>query len=312
MNVAITGASGFIGHELVTRLLSHSERVPYIGRLIAFTTSASGEQSLKRLFPEVEVRQLWKCLDTNSFLDIDVLLHAGWSTVPNTSQHDPFRDIRENIDPGLRILNAISGGNLKRFIFLSSGGTVYGKRNVIATESTPVRPMHFHGVAKLMFERYLEIYSQRGGFEYLVLRPGNVYGNLLALSKPQGVIEHWMDALRHDRPLEVWGSLEVVRDYLYIKDLVDVLVSSIHRPLSQEIMNVGTGTGTDLHGLSTCMSAITGLELRMKHIPVGPALVPYNVLDPSRVQASFGPISWTPLSKGLEILWKAMLDGGAV
>jgi len=304
MNLAITGASGFIGRALLARLAVAANEGPHILRTVALSTSAHGRQRITALFPHVQVKSLAEAGMPGVLDGIDVLMHAGWSTVPSTAEIDPARNMRENVDGGLQLLEAAAKAGVKRFIFLSSGGTVYGVTgHRPLNELQPAAPLQAYGAAKLLFEQHLAKYAADRGFEYLSLRPSNVYGELLAPSKPQGVIEHWLDAIRHDRPVEVWAGTDVVRDYLFIDDLVDVLVASLHRPIEFPVMNIGTGVGTSLVELASLVAEVTGREMRMERTPSGPRGVPYNVLNTDRLQRCFGEREWTALPDGLRKYW---------
>lgn len=307
MNVAITGASGFIGGALLERLLMHGAGGAPIGRLLALTSSQIGRRRLESCHPGIALSNLDDPGLGEQLVGVDVLVHAGWSTVPATAQQDPMKDLYDNIEGGLRLLQVAIKAGVGRFVFLSSGGTVYGDSRHEVKEDHPTVPVQCYGISKLMFEHYLKVYAEQAGMEHLSLRPANVYGDVKSPAKPQGVIEHWLGAIRQHLPVEVWGRMDVVRDYLYIDDLVDVLVASLCKPLSHGVMNVGTGRGVDLSDLSNLMAKITGREISMDLVTSsGNTLVPYNVLNSERVQHCLGPFEWIPLPEGLARLWSAL------
>jgi UDP-glucose 4-epimerase len=239
----------------------------------------------------------------------DVVVHAGWSRVPSTAMLDPRADLRENVDLGLELMNAAGTAGIGKFVFLSSGGMVYGDpiRSPM-DESHPTRPVSAYGASKLCFEQYLRTRAAYFGFERVVLRPSNVYGNEGGPTKPQGVIEHWLTRIGRGQALEVWNGLQIRRDYLHIDDLVDVMMRVLSAPVPEGTLNVGTGVGTSLAELVELMRDVTGSNIRVEHKGTMGQGSPANVLDPQRCMDR---LDWRPvvdLRSGLERLWPVLLE----
>lgn len=310
MKLVMTGGGGFIGGTVLDRLFAHDGNLagePVISpdvRVLASSTAAMAR--LRATFPRADVRALFRpdgSVEETAFHDRDVFLHCGWSTVPSTAEADPVADLRSNVEGGLRMIEAAVKGGVRRIIFLSSGGTVYGEpERTPITEGHPTRPTSAYGIGKLGFERYLGSIAAHHGLEHLILRPSNVYGRRVVNEKPQGVVEHWMFGALHGTPVEAWNDLSMTRDYLFVEDLVDVIVRSFDMVLSHSVVNVGTGRGTSLAELAAMIEVVSGHRLRIDVRPSPVKAISTNVLDTSRQIAMFGAGPRTALEEGLRIV----------
>lgn len=306
MKVAITGASGFIGGAFVRALRSTMPEVD----VVALASSTSSVEGIRSKWPDMEVAPLRRgdaSVNEEALRGVNVLVHAAWSTVPSTAARDPKADLEQNVEFGLGLMDAAGRAGIGRFVFLSSGGTVYGDPLVLPIdEAHPTRPVTAYGASKLCFEQYLRTRAAHHGFEQVVLRPSNVYGNEAGATKPQGVIEHWITCIATGRPIAVWNGLEVRRDYLHVDDLVDVLLHALTAPVAGRTLNIGTGVGTSLAELLELLEQITGKEVQVHHRGTSPNGSPANVLD---ALACRKLLSWEPLVSlpvGVERLWSVL------
>jgi len=306
----MTGGGGFIGGAVLERLL-HDEGASTgtkttAADVRALVSSPASMDRLRARSAHVDVRALYRpdgSVDEAAFHDRDVFLHCGWSTVPSTAEADPSADLRSNVEGGLRMMEAAAKGGVRRIIFLSSGGTVYGEADrTPITEDHPTRPTSAYGIGKLSFERYLGAFAVHHGLEHLILRPSNVYGRKVVNEKPQGVVEHWMFGALRGTPVEAWNDLSMTRDYSFVEDLVDVLIRSFGIHLPHSIVNVGTGRGTSLAELAGMIELVSGhpLQIDLRSSPV--KAIGTNVLDTSRQVSMFGAGPRTGLEEGLRIV----------
>lgn len=235
---------------------------------------------------------------------VNTLVHLGWSTVPATAEQDPQADQHHNVEGGLRLLEAVRAAGVRRVVFLSSGGTVYGPAaDLPIREDAPTRPISAYGISKMLFESYLALAAQQHGFEHVILRPGNVYGDPVPRQRPQGVVEHWMARIAADRPIEVWNDLAVTRDLLHVDDMTHAILAAVERPLDRAVLNIGTGTGTSLGELLQLLERVVGRPITTEMRGTAPAAIPVNVLDPEKAAKVLGFRASVPLATGLERLW---------
>ncbi len=307
MEIAITGASGFIGRNLMQRFM---ERAGPGHATTTIRALHSGERpSSTWTFPKDLVRTAPLYDDhgrihPEALNGVDTLLHLGWSTVPATAEQDPQADQRTNVEGGLRLLEAVRAAGVRRVVFLSSGGTVYGPTTELPIrEDAPTRPISAYGISKLLFESYLGLAAKQHGFEHVILRPGNVYGDPVPRQRPQGVIEHWMARIAAGRSIELWNPLSVTRDLLHVDDMVTAILAAVEHPAGHAVLNIGTGVGTSLGELLALLERVTGRPIPTEVRSTAPAAIPANVLDPRKAMDVLGFRTTIPLATGLERLW---------
>jgi UDP-glucose 4-epimerase len=301
MRIAITGASGFLGRHFLTRLNELPGMSP-----MAITSSIEGMAMLHQMDPELDVLRVSKdhADITGRLAGVDVLVHLAWASVPATATVDPLLDMDSNLPPAIRLIEEAARAGVKRFVFLSSGGTVYGPaRYLPIDERHPLMPVSAYGINKLLMEQYLSTLASQHPLEIVVLRPSNVYGDTMPRSRPQGVVEHWMASLlRGERP-QVWGSMAVVRDFLHVSDMVDVMVAALERIPAGCTLNVGTGVGTSLADLAGSFGRIIGRVVDPEIVAAQPPSILSNVLDARALQDLLGAREWISLEDGLVRTW---------
>ncbi|MEO8590476.1 MAG: NAD-dependent epimerase/dehydratase family protein [Flavobacteriales bacterium] len=309
MKVALTGGSGFIGQAFLDRMLA----VPGTSAAMhvkALSSSAQGMERLRVKHPSLEVDVLYDRdggVNADAFEGAHTVLHLGWSSVPGTAKADPVADLRTNVEGGIALLQAMVRAGVQRIIFVSSGGTVYGDPVYLPIdERHPVAPRTPYGASKLIFEHYLRCMADLHGFRPVVLRPGNIYGRTDGPEKPQGVVEHWFASIASQRAVKVWNGLDVVRDYIHIDDVVEVLIRLIRYDGEQRLFNVGTGIGTSLRDLALMMERVTGSPVVMDQTQLAPPDVQANILDPSLLIQELGVPKAMALEEGLVRTWSRL------
>lgn len=321
MKVVITGGSGFIGRALLRRLSGEQHdrsgsSLPADDRLDirVLGSSAASMEALARDCPMFTVGGPWPqggAAVDDQLRDADVLLHMAWSSMPSTAATDPGRDVQENVEAGLELLDSAAAAGVRAVVFLSSGGTVYGEAQFLPiTEAHPLEPVMQYGITKLAFEQQLQRHAALHGYRHVILRPGNVYGNTSVRDRPQGVVEHWLKRAMAGEVLEVWNELTLVRDYVFIDDMVDVLQAVLFDPGLSGAYNVGTGIGTSLQRLLELIEEVTGSSIRIATRPVPIRAVATNVLDSTRLEHDLGVVPGTDLGLGLRKLLDRSLRRG--
>jgi UDP-glucose 4-epimerase len=235
----------------------------------------------------------------------DVVNHHAAQIDVRVSVSDPLLDARVNV---LGLLNLTEGAlevGSRRFIFISSGGVIYGEPTLIPTpETAPKHPLSPYGVTKLTGELYLNYYRQVRGLEYVALRYGNVYGPRQDPHGEAGVVAIFSDRLLDGSPLTIFGDGEQTRDYVFVHDVVaaNMRVSDMELDAVKEMdsvaFNVGTGTGTSVLELADILEGVAGTSPGRDHRPARPGELLRSALDTSRLRS----LGWSPertLAEGL-------------
>lgn len=298
MRAVVLGATGFIGSHLVDVLLSEGYKVHALGRRLPGLLSAMSQSHPSCCAEELDMANVDGL--TRVCAGADLMVHLANSTLPHSSNEDPFADVRVNLLGGLHVLEAARRAAVGRFVLVSSGGTVYGvPEEVPIRESHPTHPTCSYGITKLTLEKYVALYRQLHGLDGLVLRVANPYGERQRLNASQGVVPVFLGrALRYE-PLEIWGDGTTVRDFLHVSDVAAALLLSHHYRGHEWLFNIGSGEGLSLLGLVKLLEEELGRPLVVKHHPARGFDVPTNVLCIDRARECLGWSPQVPMTEGL-------------
>ena len=295
------GAGGFIGTNLCLALGARGLPVTGFGRAAAAPPALAGLGTLR-----------WRQGDIERLADPDALV-AGHSHLfdligaglPNSSNDNPAQIVADGMPPRIRLLDACRRQGVRRIVFASSGGTVYGPgAGEPIAETAPTDPISAYGIGKLAAEKYLALYHHLYGLEYRVLRIANAYGPHQHPLREQGLVASVLHRLLRDAPIPVWGDGTVVRDYVHIADVVSaMLLVAFGKDGAPRLFNVGTGIGRSVGSVIADAARVTGRPARLVAMPSRSADVAVNVLDSLRLRQQTG---WSPA-----IGWEAGLAGTA-
>jgi UDP-glucose 4-epimerase len=246
----------------------------------------------------------------------DTVVHLAWSTLPASSNERPDADAADNILGSLRLFATCAASGVRRILFFSSGGTVYGNAaRVPIRETDATDPICAYGISKLAVEKYLALERRLRGLDYLIVRPANVYGPGQDPARGQSAATVFAHRAVCGEPITIWGDGSAVRDYLYIDDLTDAvarLLAFTPETDGARIFNVGTGVGVSLRSLLEKIRGVLGREPVVRYT-AGRALdVSANVLDAGRLALA---TAWKPrvsLTEGLRRMIRAWEAQGTV
>lgn len=290
--VAVIGAGGFLGTNLVRFLASRVGDLRCYGRRRAFPEVLHG--------PSWVTGELADARLAETVAGCDVVIHLASTSTPATADRDVVADAEANVMGSLRLMEHCVAGHVGRLVFLSSGGTIYGNPTVIPTpESAPTDPITAYGVAKLAVEKYLEIFRRRHGLDYRILRVANVYGPYQTAEKGQGVVAAFLARALTNHPLEIWGDGQVVRDYVFISDVAEAIWAAMTHEGAHRVFNIGGGTGASVLQIATAIEELVGRPLQRRFHPARPVDVPISVLDHSLATNELGWMPTVNLEQGL-------------
>ena len=274
--ILIFGGFGFIGTNLTEELLRRGNY-----DIIIF----EGKKVIKQnpeLFKKVKIyygdfhneREYEIIFKEN---EIDTVIHLIGTTIPSISNENIIYDIQSNLVNTIKLLNMMIQYKVKNIVFTSSGGTVYGILKNKHKESDPTRPISSYGIIKLTIEKYLYLYNQIFGLNYLILRPSNPFGEY-HINPQQGLINVILKKIFNGENIELWGDVSVVRDYIYIKDLVRIFIDLIVKKIQNEILNIGSGRGYSINEILTIIRKEIK-DFQLKYIDKRKVDVPYLILN---------------------------------
>jgi UDP-glucose 4-epimerase len=299
--ILVIGGAGFIGSHLVDRLIADGRQVRVLDRVPVDLQPGWMDS------PQVEY--LAGDFNDHSAIDvavrgIDLAYHLVSTTIPATSNVDPIFDVQSNLIGTLSFLKAAVQAGVRKVVFVSSGGTIYGKPvSVPIAETHATDPICSYGITKLAIEKYLAIFELLHGLGYTVFRLANPFGERQR-SGAQGAIAAFMQKVARGAPIEIWGDGSVVRDYVYIEDVVDVLVKGGDYAGSSRIFNVGSGAGRSLNEIVEALRLVSGRAVECAYTQSRPLDVPRSVLDISLVRRELGWHPATGFSDALARTWK--------
>lgn len=288
MKILIFGGSGFLGSHLAEHLLHKNYKVG-----IYANDSLEDSLNLKNIKDDIQyIKSSFACdINFDSIVQsYDCVYHLISSTTP--SQNSPILDITENIMPTLRLLDACVRQKIKRIVFFSSGGTVYGiPTHIPIPENSDTNPISSYGIQKLMIEKYLYYYKYTYGLNISILRIANPYGKRQRPFSSQGLIANILGHYLTNQDIEIWGDGKVVRDYIYIDDVINAAERVLNYHGNETIFNISSGNGSSINDIISIIESIIGKNLRVQYKSGRKQDVPINVLDISK---AINELKWQP------------------
>jgi len=252
-NILILGGAGFIGKNLVEELKNDYDLIVFGRKENCF----AGNNPLFYKGDFSESRDLEIIFGENK---IDLVIHLISTTIPSISNENMSFDVDSNLTGTINLLNLMKKYSVPKIIFVSSGGTIYGKINPSidsVSENHPTNPICSHGIIKLAIEKYILLYHHLYGIDYLILRVSNAYGENHA-SDRLGLINVALKKIINKQSVQIWGDGMVIRDYIYAKDCVSIIRKLIEKGISNEIINVGSGIGHSINDILSIIQKIAG------------------------------------------------------
>lgn len=305
MCYSVLGAGGFLGTNLCRTLVGQGHSVRAFGRRRAFPDALHGCDWIPGDFTD-------PTSVANAISGCEVVFHLVTATTPANANVDKVADLNANVTSTLHFLNACRETGVRRVVFVSSGGTIYGIPDQVPTpETAATNPITAYGISKLAIEKYLGLYEYLYGLEYRVLRVANPFGPYQMASKSQGVIAAFLHKALAGKPIEIWGDGSVIRDYVYVNDVVGSMLLAARHEGAGRIFNIGSGTGRSLNDIVATIEKLLGENISVVHRPGRPVDVPVSMLDTTFAARELGWEARTPFEEGLRasIKWIKSMRG---
>lgn len=297
MRILVTGGAGFIGSHTVDALIAaQAHEVAVVDDL-----SAGKRDQVNRAarFHHADVRDAAAVERIMAQERPEVMLHFAAQMDVRRSVADPAFDAEVNLVGFLNLMEAGRRHGLRRVVFASTGGAIYGEQDAFpADESHPCRPLSPYGVAKFSTESYLFFYRAQYGIEYAAMRYANVYGPRQDPHGEAGVVAIFCGRLLAAQPVTIFGDGEQTRDYVFVGDVVRANVAAVAAAVSGAI-NVGTGVETSVNQLYRTLATVAGSGRPPGYAPARPGEQKRSVIAAGRAERELG---WRPevtLEEGL-------------
>lgn len=285
MNILVLGGNGFIGSHLVDQLILSGHKVRVFDR-----SPEQFRKPLKRV--DYQYGNFNDGISVSEALHgIQVVVHLISTSVPSTSNLNPIEDVNNNLVGTVGLLESMRKTSIRKIIYISSGGTVYGdSKELMISEEHPLNPICSYGIVKLAVEKYLLMYQTLYEFEPTILRVSNPYGPRQGRMGLQGLVGTILNKVIEKDAVEIWGDGEVVRDYLYISDLVRACVLAVDKKVTG-VFNVGCGQGYSINQVIQLIENVSSCKVNVNRLGIRDIDVKRSVLNIDKVS---GQLGWSP------------------
>lgn len=299
----VLGANGFIGSHLVDSLVSFGHDVRAFDRFSNHTRKFSAEQV------EVVSGDFLNRHDlAEAIRGMEYVFHFISTTTPISAEDDPIIDIETNVKQSVELFQECVHQKIKGVIFASTGGAIYGSgySDKVNEEALP-QPVSPYAIGKLTIEHYLRYFSKKHDLKSVSYRISNPFGERQSMSAKQGVIPIFLWHIAHGEPITVLGDGSMVRDYIYVKDVADMIAQSFDKA-TKSTYNLGSGRGVSVNELVSVIKKMANhkVDIRFKDSPA--TFIEKVVLDTTRFTNEFDIRPKVYLEDGIKDTWRYVLD----
>lgn len=280
--IGVFGARGFLGQAVTRELADAGHEVLAVAREYDTGTTLGDLPGVETAEADFrDLRAVRRLLDR-----VDTVVQLIGTTSPATSGKWVAGELQEHVIPQAAFLDECVDNGVRRVVFASSGGTVYGPgagADGPIHEGQTTNPISSHGISKLMIEKALALHGEVNGLEHVSLRIANAYGPGQHLKRGQGLIPALIEHHQAGRPVTIFGDGSATRDYVYVSDVTAAFRAAVELEDSPRLtLNIGTGVGTSVMDLVRCIEKISGITFELDFKPARETDVPSNVLDIER------------------------------
>lgn len=291
MKILVTGGAGFIGSHIVDAYLAEKHEVVVLDALLTMKPNLP-PANVKLIRQDLNHFELQEFLNEQQF---DVINHHAAQVNVRVSLRDPAFDATQNILATIRLLQAAVMCNkpIKKFIFSSSGGAIYGSQKTYPTpEDSPLRPESPYGLAKLSAEQYIRFFQKTYGLKAAILRYANVYGPRQDPTGEAGVISIFADLFLKEEAPTIYGDGAQTRDFVYVKDVARANVAVLNDAVDG-VFNIGTGKETSVNEIADQMRLLSKSSVGPKYGSPIPGELERSSVDITRAAKH---LNWRPLT----------------
>lgn len=298
--VLVIGGAGFIGSAIVHRLLNDKNYTVYVVEPERASIDRLSDVHEHIIILRTDIKntvEIHECLKNNK---IDTIIHLASTLIPSSTIYAYQNEINEVVLPTLNIIKIASQMDIK-FVYFSSGGTIYGNKDTgIFKETDSLNPISYYGLSKLLLEETILFEKRTSGLQYLILRPSNPYGPGQNINGRQGIIAVSIGKIINNEPITVWGDGTVIRDFIYIEDLAEIVYKLIEKGVEGQIINIGSGVGYSINEIISYIESHLGQSAEIKYEPGRNVDVPAMILDVKKL-SMFCPFKLKNIDEGIKM-----------
>jgi UDP-glucose 4-epimerase len=301
----VIGGNGFIGSHVVDSLVGRGHEVT------VFDRHRLGSRQFEGRGVRLVAGDFLNTADVRASLEgQEVVLHFLSTTDPATADGDPTIDIRTNITSSVQLFSACVDAGVSRVYYASSGGAIYGDQDHPGAfaETDVTLPVSPYAIGKQAIEGYLRYFRRTHGLESTSFRISNPYGPRQNPLKRQGVIPIFLRRVAEGAPLTVLGDGSMIRDYLYVADVAEMIAEVVTVGARHDLYNLGSGVGTTINELVRTIREVTGRDVPVEHLPRPATFVDRVVLSVDRFEQEFTTRPTTALADGVRLTWEEMVE----
>lgn len=300
MNILFIGGAGFIGSNLIQRMDKEGCTIHVLEPESANLSRLDGLSITIHSYPLSAIEDVEKVIKDN---DIHIIVHLVSTLIPGSSYEDYKNEYMNVIFPSIELMEICAVRKIK-FVYFSSGGTIYGNRNDMTPfcEDDYMAPISYYGWSKQMMENSICFKHRTAGLEYLIVRPSNPYGHGQNIHGLQGLVAVAVGKILEKQPVEVWGDGSAIRDYICINDLVEIFYQLIDKNVSNETLNLGSGRGYSVNDVLAFLKIVSNVNFKILYKNPRPVDVSNMVLDVTNLK-KYVNIEFTPFINGLKMFY---------
>ena len=306
MNILLIGGAGFIGSNLIKTLSKETNSI-YVLEPEGANTDRLKNSNINLLKGSLsDFNYVRGIIEKN---EIEIVVHLVSTLIPGSSYEDYKEEYKRMIFPSIELMELCAERSVK-FVYFSSGGTIYGNRNDVFPfiEQDPMAPISYYGWSKQMMENSILFMHRTKGLNYLIVRPSNPYGHGQNLYGKQGLVAVAIGKILKGKPVEVWGDGSAVRDYIYIDDLAKVFAQLIEKDVKNTTLNIGSGRGYSVNDVLAFLKIVSGKDFKIEYKNPRPVDVSNMVLDISNLK-QYVDIEFTPFMEGIKNFYEESVKG---
>lgn len=295
--ILFIGGAGFIGSNLIKCISDREYEIHVCEPSSANVQRLKDIQVILHSCSLNNIEYIKKIIIDN---EIDIIVHLVSTLIPGSTYENYKEEYKNVIFPSIELMEICAERDI-RFVYFSSGGTIYGNRNDVLpfVEQDPMAPISYYGWSKQMMENSILFMHRTKGLNYLIIRPSNPYGHGQYLYGKQGLVAVAIGKILKNEPVEVWGDGSAVRDYIYIDDLANVFIQLIDKDVNNTTLNVGSGRGYSVNDVLAFLKIVSNKDFKIEYENPRPVDVSNMVLDISNLE-QYMFFEFTPFMEGIK------------